>query len=374
VAIVSRPGSRSDSVVIAAALVIAIILIALPARFRDPLATVVRTTVDAPLLRLQHRAELARSALLSHDSSAAIADSAAIRAMLVPALESENERLRRLLGLSQRLGWGFVPAEALQGRGLGEDYTLALTAGSSEGVRRFSPVVAPAGLVGTVETVDRNMSLVILWTHPDFRASAEAVDGSAFGIIRSHVGSGAERYLLELSGVPFRSSLKPGTLIVSSGLGGTYPRGIPIGTVLSELKTPEAWARTYLVRPVVLPSSVQSVMILLPQRVASGVQRVWVAPPSADSAVRVAGAMGDSAARRLGLAEVEARRAVLDSVRAAGDSVPRRRIRRDTTARRLALDSARRDSARRDSVRRDSARRDSTRPDSTRPDSVSRRR
>jgi rod shape-determining protein MreC len=176
------------------------------------------------------------------------------------------------------LRWGFVPAEALHGRGLGDEYTVTLTAGAEAGSRPYAPVVAPEGLVGMVQTVDPSMSQAIVWAHPDFRVSAMAADGNAFGIVKAHQGAGAARWLLEMSGVPFRQQLKPGALIVSSGLGGTYPRGIPVGTVLEEMKTSEGWARTYLLRPAVQPSDITTVMILLPGRVQAGVDGTWKPP------------------------------------------------------------------------------------------------
>ena len=98
-----------------------------------------------------------------------------------------------------------------------------------------------------------------------------SADGSAFGIVGPHLGEDPDRFLLELRGVPLRTTLKPGTLIVSSGLGGVYPRGIPIGVVQRELPTSEVWAHTYLLRPAVLPADMSAVMILHPQRAGGGV-------------------------------------------------------------------------------------------------------
>jgi rod shape-determining protein MreC len=307
---------------------LAMLAIVLPANIREAAASALRRTVVAPFVALQRRAELSRTAFLSHDELTTRADSAALRALTFRAVESENDRLRRLLGLGQRLQWGFVAAEALHSGGSGEEFTLTLTAGSNAGVRPFSPVVAPEGLVGMVQTVDPTLSLAIIWSHPDFRVSAMTVDGSAFGIAAAHLVGGADRadrYLLELRGVPFRSELKPGTLVVSSGLGGVYPQGIPIGRVLRELETSEGWARTYLVRPAVLPANVTSVMILRPQRAAAGVQNVWASAASVDSAVRGVVAAGDSIAADSARA-VAAQRALLDSlqrVRAAADSAVR---------------------------------------------------
>jgi rod shape-determining protein MreC len=254
-----------------------------------------RRTVVAPLVALQARAESGRAAFVAHDSVALVRDSTAIAQLEARRLQADNDRLRKLLGLGGRLDWGFVPAEALHGRGRGEDYILTLTAGAASGVRQFNPVVAPEGLVGMVQTVDPTTSLAITWAHPDFRVSAMAADGSAFGIAKAHLGSGADRYLIELSGVPYRSSLKPGSLVISSGLGGSYPRGIIIGTVLREVRTLEGWARTYLVRPAIMPPDVTSVMILSSQRTAAGVESVW--RTAVDSAARAVASAGDSISR-----------------------------------------------------------------------------
>jgi rod shape-determining protein MreC len=277
---------------------------------RDPIAQSLRRTVLAPLVSLQNDAELTRRAWVTREARIAARDSVVLRSMTLTAVSAENERLRKLLGLGARLRWGFVPAEVLQGRGVGEEYTVTLSAGSRAGIRPFSPVVAPEGLVGMVKTVDPTMSIAIVWAHPDFRVSAMAADGSAFGIVAAHLGSEPEQYLLEMRGVPIRSSLKPGTLIVSSGLGSTFPRGIPVGTVLGEIKTSELWARTYLLRPAVLPADMSTVMVLLPERVTSGVDGVWQSGRATDAAVRAIVAAGDS------LERAKARAARADSLRA----------------------------------------------------------
>jgi len=272
-------GTRADAILGFVSGALALIAIALPGRLRDPIAGTLRRDLVAPLIALQKNAELGRLALIRHDQETAGKDSVALRALLVPSLESENDRLRRLLGLGRALRWGFVPAEALHSRALGEEFTMTLTAGARNGVRPFSAVVAPEGLVGMVETVDPRMCLAISWAHPDFRVSAMTADGSAFGIAKAHLGSGTDRYLLELSGVQLSTTLPSGTLIVSSGVGGVYPRGIPVGTVMRELGPregfTEGWARTYLLRPAVKPQDVNSVMILEPRRGAAGVQAVW---------------------------------------------------------------------------------------------------
>ncbi len=282
-------GTRADAALLATGVAFALIAIALPARMRDPFAAVLREKFVAPFISLEKAAELGRDALVRHDAQTAAHDSLALQALMVPGLQAENDRLRRALGLGRQLAWGFVPAEALHSHALGEEYTMTLTAGSRAGVRPFSPVVAPEGLVGMVQTVDPTMSLAIMWAHPDFRVSAMSSDGSAFGIVKAHLGTGSDRYLLELSGVQLSSALKPGTSIISSGVGGVYPRGIPVGTVIGELRTSEGWARTYLLRPAVKPADAESVLILEPRRGMAGVQSVWAGSQGADSGGKATG-------------------------------------------------------------------------------------
>jgi rod shape-determining protein MreC len=323
-----------------------------------------RRSFLAPLVLLQERAEKGRQSLLSADAKQTYLDSLSLGSMKAGSLEAENDRLRKLMGLGSRLRWGFVPAEALHGRGVRDETTVILSAGSRAGVSRLSPVIAPEGLVGVVDQVDPTMSHAMLWTHPDFRVSAMSPDGSAFGIAQAHLTGATGGYLLELRGVPFRATLKPGSVIVSSGWGGVWPRGIPVGTVLQEIKTSEGWARTYLLRPAVNPSDVYSVMILRRDRVSKGLDGVWQNLAQVDAAAQRIVVSGDSAAKSAALAEAAARRAVLDSVARANGTVPA-----------ATTDSARAVTPRPVPVRRPpptdtNARRDTTRPDTTRRDSV----
>ena len=193
-----------------ACVVLSLVALVLPPPIRSAVAGALRGTVVVPLASLQERAEVSRRAVLAYDASVRVADSIRLQAGQADVATAENERLRRLLGLGAALKWGFVPAEALHGRGLGDDYTMTLTVGRNEGVEPFSAVVAPDGLVGMIETVDARSSVAIVWPHPDFRVSAMSADGTAFGIVYPHLGAGATRFLLELRGVAFRNSLRPG--------------------------------------------------------------------------------------------------------------------------------------------------------------------
>lgn len=375
----ARLSSRVDAVLLGICVVLSFLAMALPVEDREPIAIALRRTIVAPLVSLQRGAERWRAAWTASTRQQLTIDSLAMRSVKANALVVENDQLRKLLGLGTRLEWGFVPAEALHNTSPSEDLvtTLTLTAGSTAGIQKYSPVVSGEGLVGMVQTADPTMSIALLYTHPDFRASAMSSDGNAFGIVYPHSGGAGDNYMLELNGVPTRTELKPGTMIYTSGLGHTYPRGIAIGSVVQELKTAEVWTRTYLLRPVVLPSRINAVVVLTAQRVTQGTGNVWGAGAAvnADSAARRIAAAGDSVAKQAALLQAQARQAALDSMkRATIDSV--RRSLGAPVAPAAPVDSAARAAQKAAPGGAQPApapgvqvpvRRDSIRPDSTRP-------
>ena len=336
----ARAGSRVDAALLVACALLALLVIVLPASTRLALAASLQRTVAAPFLGLQQRSERARAAFAERERVALRVDSLVRLVTASSQLQAENDRLRQLLALGRQLRRGFVAAEALHGQGIGNSHTLLLTVGGNAGVVARSPVVAPGGVVGLVTSVSPTTSHAIMWSHPDFRVSAMSADGETFGIVTPHLAgdevcaegesaacASPERLLLELRGVAFRDALKSGTVIMSSGLGGVFPRGIAVGIVIAELKSTEQWSRSYLVRPAVHPQDVSNVMVLSPALVAENLSVVWATPGAAARVVEGVISAGDS----------------LD--RLAADSLAR--LQSDALARKAVADSA----ARRDTTR-----------------------
>src|SRR4029078_4793049 len=103
-----------------------------------------RRTFLAPLVMLQESAERGRQSLLSADAKQSRLDSLSLGTMKAGALETENDRIRKIIGLGSRLRWGFVPTEALHGRGVRDETTVILSAGSRAGVSPLVPGHAAA--------------------------------------------------------------------------------------------------------------------------------------------------------------------------------------------------------------------------------------
>jgi rod shape-determining protein MreC len=353
-----RSYTRRDTVMFSVCLALSLVALFSPSAWGLGLAASLRETVLAPLVWLQVQAEEARTSRERLRTITVERDSAAYLAQGLPSLLAENERLRQLLGLSKRLSSPYVAAEVLHQAQATDGRTLLLSAGSREGVAAFDPVIAPDGLIGVVLNAAPRTSIVMTWAHPEFRVSAFTVNGNAAGVVApSGTGDGA----LEFRGVPFRDSVPVGTLVLSSGLGGVYPKGIPVGTVTGLVKEQAGWERVYRLQPSANPGSVAHVLILVApsgdvsrafpsdsalhaQRLDS-LERVRRADSVAQAAQAARAERAESLAARRDTARARARAAApADTSRARARPAARPdsgKVRPDSAARRAARDSAR---------------------------------
>jgi rod shape-determining protein MreC len=262
-----RGFSRRDTALFVGCMVLAVTALFVPERITGSLANGLRETVLAPLVWLQGEAELGRTSRARLRTLLAERDSAGYAAQVLPSLSAENERLRALLGLSHRLRTSYVAAEVLHQAQATDARMLLLNVGSARGVSAFDPIVAPEGLIGVIWNASRNTSVAMTWAHPEFRVSAFTANGSAFGIVAASPNATGSDAYLEFRGVPYRDSVVRGTVVLSSGLGGVYPKGIPIGTVVDIIREEAGWARVYRVRPAANPASTAHVLVLTGRRV-----------------------------------------------------------------------------------------------------------
>lgn len=256
--------SRRDTVAFVFCLLLAVVARADPLNVSDDVASGIRQTLLRPMLALQQQTEVVRGSRAAFQQVVMERDSAAVLAAELPRVLAENQRLRAMLGLANREPMRHVAADVLHQVQRGDMTTLIVTAGSEDGVIRWAPVVAPAGLVGHVHAVDRTTAVVNAWTHPDFAASATTEDGETVGIVVPRTGRGPTTSL-ELRYVVHRSALAPGAWIVTSGLGGVYPRGLRIGRVRELVTEQVGLSETYQLDPAVHPAAVSHVLIILPE-------------------------------------------------------------------------------------------------------------
>ncbi len=259
----SKPfSSRRDTLTFVICLIFAVTARLTPATYAEAIASTIRETVLSPFLSLQDEIQQLRVWRVRFEEISARADSVSAIAGNVQGLMQENARLRAILGLRARMPVHHIAAEVLFQTQQTEGTTIIVSAGEREGVWRWAPVVALGGLVGSVQTVDRNTSVVHTWTHPNFGVAVTALGDSVVGLVGPLFGGGATM-MLELRDVSYEGEIPEGTPIFTSGLGGVYPRGIPVGRIRMVLDDQVGWSRSFLVEPAVHPAAVSHVLILL---------------------------------------------------------------------------------------------------------------
>ncbi len=279
----TRKGRRRDAAIAGGVLVVALILFLLPGAAQRPIRQALRGTVLRPFIAGQEK--VAENRERHADVSVLVAERDSLAALVAAeaSLAEENRSLRELLGLKQRAGAAFVPAEVLHAGVPSAESTFLLSVGSADGVAVGSPVIAAGGLVGVVKEVSAHSAQAIDWTHPDFRASAMTADGAAYGIVEARRGAFRENDMLSLTGAPFHTDIPAGTRVVTSGRGGIYPRGIPLGTVVGIEEADTGWRKSYLLQPLVRPQGVTHVLVgvLRGGAMGSDLSALWqvAAPP-----------------------------------------------------------------------------------------------
>jgi rod shape-determining protein MreC len=265
---------RRDLLVAAAFLVVALSTLFLAPATQQSISTGLQLSVLRPFISVQRRLEESRIRAERVEAMMLRIDSLSAMLSTHSAIVDENRTLRTLLGLTERTGPAYLPATVLRPGTPGAESMFILDVGSEDGVRDGAPVVGTFGLVGVVRESRLRDAVGMDWTHPDFRASAMLQDGSAFGLVERQEGSFREADRLTLNGIPFNEPVTDGTLVVTSGLGGVFPRGIPIGRIAGLAETEGDWRKSYWLDPVVRPGSATHVLVLT-DSAGADVSAVW---------------------------------------------------------------------------------------------------
>ena len=143
----------------------------------------------------------------------------------------ENARLRQMLGWQQQRPWKLKLANVVLRDPANWWHTIQIDLGSRDGLTANLPVLTPEGLVGRVDSVGLTRSQVVLLGDPSCKVSALVEnDTRDQGVIES---SGPfDSSLLTLEYLPNTAAVKPGQIVVTSGLGYIFPKGIPIGQIV----------------------------------------------------------------------------------------------------------------------------------------------
>jgi len=149
------------------------------------------------------------------------------RLLKFEALEKENIRLRALLENSFKLGEQVLVAELLSVNMAPYEHIVVVNKGTRFGVHPQQPVLDANGVVGQVFRALPFTSEIMLITDPNH---AIPVQVNRNGLLTIAMGSGQLNRLV-LPFLPSNADIRPGDLLITSGLGGTFPQGYPVAVV-----------------------------------------------------------------------------------------------------------------------------------------------
>jgi len=177
-------------------------------------------------------------------------------------VERENDRLRGLL--AYRIEEGDTAGHMLPARVIGRDPSnwfamIRIDRGAEDGVRRDMPVVLPAGLVGRAYVVGRHTTDVLLITDPRSGVGGLVQETRTPGVVKG-VFQGTSA--LRMSYLAKDADIEKGQMVVTSGLGGLFPKGIPIGRIAAVEREPSGLTKTADLVPAVDFEHLEEVLVI----------------------------------------------------------------------------------------------------------------
>ena len=173
-------------------------------------------------------------------------------------LKEKVEALRKILRFRPKPKWHMLTSQVIGYEPTGWFRTIIIDKGKREGININMPVISADGLVGKIISVSRDYSKVLLITDPD--SSVDCLDERTRvrGILK-----GGKGQMCELAYVRHLQDVRPGDTIVTSGLSGIFPKGIPVGKVKEVRELPGALFKEVKVAPFVDFSKLEEVMVIL---------------------------------------------------------------------------------------------------------------
>ena len=180
------------------------------------------------------------------------------------AIERENDQLRASVGWERQVPWKLKLAKVVARDPANWWRTVQIDLGSRDGLRENLPVLTADGLVGRISSVRPTNAQVVLIGDPNCRVSA-LVENATHDIGVINASGPLDPSLVELSYLTSGANLKAGENVITSGLGGIFPKGIPIGKIVDAQSVEFGLGTEARVKLNADPGSLEQVFVFFPQ-------------------------------------------------------------------------------------------------------------
>lgn len=167
------------------------------------------------------------------------------------------ERLEKLVGLKSTYSLESTAARIIGSTGDAWTDSVIIDKGSASGFEVGMPVCSSGGVIGQIIEVSANTSTVRLITDDQSGVSAMIQGSRAQGVLQGQADG-----TLRLEYVVSDAEVATGDIVITSGIGGTFPKGLPLGTVASIDRAPNAVYYTIVVRAASSAESNEEVLVI----------------------------------------------------------------------------------------------------------------
>jgi rod shape-determining protein MreC len=181
--------------------------------------------------------------------------------------EGDLRRIRSLLAYAEQFDMETSMAQTIMLDTSGRFKSIIINQGSADGVEVNDVIANANGLVGRVVLTTKDLSKVQLITDSNCSVGALIERTRRQGIVRGDGGA-----TVELFDVPALADVQPGDRILTAGIDGIYPRGIPIGTVI-RAEPGQSLFKEVVVRPAADFRSIEEVIVIHTRKIPPAVVR-----------------------------------------------------------------------------------------------------
>lgn len=178
-------------------------------------------------------------------------------------IKSENEELRQYLDLKkENPDFVLQDAQVIKRDASDPFASFTISVGSLHGVERGDPVITPDGLVGCVDVVEETQSIVRTVLDNSIGIGAMDSHTQRSGQISANTLTLARDDKCRMNNIKRENAISRGDIIITSGVGKGYPRGLIIGTVEEVLQESDGISNYAIVKPAADVRNVRNVMVI----------------------------------------------------------------------------------------------------------------
>ena len=169
----------------------------------------------------------------------------------------ENERLRALFGFVQTAQLEAVGARVIGRPTNSWEQVITIDRGSADGVKISMPVLAAKGLLGQTISVTQHSARVRLITDARSGVAGMVQANRAEGIVKGSIEGN-----VTFDFISKETTIKAGDIIITSGMGGVYPKGLLVGEITAASQTPSSLFQNIRVAPSADLTGLEEVVVL----------------------------------------------------------------------------------------------------------------